>query len=593
MLSDNRTENFNSIYDLFEIQASCAPENVAVISNESVTYQELKRRIRIIEVKILSVLDIENVKIAAIIMQPSTDFVATMLALLKLGITYIPIDINYPLSYQEKIISDVNASITLTNTDSIQVPNRININRKCDATAIKREKLKKRMNDIAYIINTSGTSGENKSVLIKTGGLINLFNASKEIFHIDSEDVIPLFHSVSFDFSIWEILWTLSNGACLKIVPDIIRRNPSAYANYIHKENITILNITPTYFYQLSRYLIKYNAEEIKLKFVLFGGEKLSSENLKIWFENKLSIKIELYNMYGITEGTIHSTYKKVSSDFAYLSQSNIGVPLPGVSLAIIDDDANAVNLNSIGELCISGESVTAGYLNDDKFNQSYFLYKNLDETGEKIWFRTGDLVSKNDSLEYIYYGRKNGYLKINGFRINLEKIEKTILEDTNINSAVVVTEEVSEVNKKLIVAYVQTEFFDNDDEHKVIKTLKNKLPEHMVPNKIFFVETFPLNVNGKLDLERIKKEARSNYLRSGSETEDVRRHIKRIWKDILIGRKIFFDQNFFDAGGTSLSLLTLLAKITSSFDVNIQLIDLIKNPTIIKQVKLICELKR
>ncbi len=585
-------ESFISIYDIFENQVKYAPENIAIISDNQVTYQQLQTIIQNIELKILSTLNIEHIDVAAIVMQPSIDFVATMFALLKLGITYIPIDSSYPVSYQRKVISDTNASVVFINCDDENFHNSININKKDRPVVLGKENFRKKYNDIAYIINTSGTTGGNKSVMIRTDGLVNLFRSCKGIFHITARDIVPLFHSIAFDFSIWEIFIALLNGACLKIVPNKIRRDPSAYAEYIHREKVTILNITPTYFYQLEKYIIKNKAKDVKLKLILFGGERLSPENLKCWFQNKLSKKIDSYNMYGITEGTIHSTYKKIDQEFINSSESNIGYPLPGVLLAIVDDKDNAIINNSIGELCISGESVTAGYLNEDKFQTTYMIYKDLDGTGERFWFKTGDLVSRNKFFEFIYHGRKGGYLKINGVRVNLENIEKYILEDSNISNAVVMIEKPNNSDRDFIVAYIQSEILSGDNECSVLENLKNKLPMHMVPNQLFFVKNFPKNINGKLDTKEIRRLAKKNFRTKKYDREDIEQGIRRIWADILNNGQLQSNQNFFDVGGTSLNLLTLFAKVSTYFNVDIQLIDLIKNSTIMKQAKFIYELE-
>ena len=368
-----------------------------------------------------------------------------------------------------------------------------------------------------------------------------------------------------------------------------------AYIDFVIAHKVTILNLTPHFFYKLILFLKKQTKKQLqllRLRLIILGGDAFHAYRAKVWFDLDISKKASLYNMYGITEGTIHSTCKQVFSKDVDLHESNIGKALLDVDIAVVDDQGEMIRGDAMGELCLSGDAAVISYLNDKVLNDSpsIFFFSKEVGSGLKRWFKTGDLVRRNSDGELIYYGRKAGFSKIRGFRIDLKQIENFLLAFPGVDDAVVlILGDISDEEKEF-VAFIQTK---NKllDVKKLRQTAAEKLPDFMVPAKFLLVEEIPLTANLKVDKAALGVVAKSQRYDEASSVmnrnrDTLEKTVMDIWKQVLNKKELDVSENFFDAGGDSLSLLRLHYALEAKLNKKIELMDLINYASIEAFVK-------
>ncbi|MCB9096286.1 MAG: AMP-binding protein [Arcobacter sp.] len=362
---------------------------------------------------------------------------------------------------------------------------------------------------MAYIIYTSGTTGLPKGVIQPHKNVVSLFRAADKIYHFDQNDRWLLFHSFVFDFSVWEIWGALFYGAELVIPTYEQTKDMHKIFDLCYNKKITVLNQTPSAFYSFLDIAIKKNIKLINLKYIIFGGEALVPFQLKDWVKHYSISSPKLVNMYGITEITVHATFKFLEEkDLKYTS--NIGKKLDDLKFYIVDENLLPVPIGAIGELHIGGSRLASGYLNKKELSEHKFI-KNpfIDQNEKKIsytkLYKTGDLVRLTSSGDLEFIGRNDNQVKIRGYRIELEEIQFALNTINGVKQSVVVVKENDKkglFNKKhLICYYVSDQKLDHE---LIIKQLKIKLPEYMLPNFIIHMDKFPLTVNGKLDMSAL-----------------------------------------------------------------------------------------
>ncbi|MCP4181401.1 MAG: amino acid adenylation domain-containing protein, partial [bacterium] len=303
--------------------------------------------------------------------------------------------------------------------------------------------------NLAYVIYTSGSMGQPKGTLIGQKNVVRLFFNDKFQFNFSEKDVWTLFHSYCFDFSVWEMYGALLFGGKLVIVSKESTRDTEQFCQLLENHNVTVLNQTPSAFYNLSNE-VKRKQTALSIRYVIFGGEALIPSRLRFWYDNYTDCK--LINMYGITETTVHVTYKEINEVEINNNICNIGKPIPTLSTYILDKNKNLLPIGVPGELCITGAGVGKGYLNNDilsveKFQDNPFVQ------GEKIYM-SGDSAYVNKLGELIYCGRIDNQVKIRGFRIELGEIESALNKIEAIKDCVLVAKEDLTGNKRL-VAYI------------------------------------------------------------------------------------------------------------------------------------------
>ncbi|WP_150267101.1 non-ribosomal peptide synthetase [Paenibacillus tepidiphilus] len=428
---------------------------------------------------------------------------------------------------------------------------------------------------IAYVIFTSGTTGFPKGTMVEHGNVTSLMQNGQTLFGFNEDDVWTMFHSPCFDFSVWEMYGALLFGGKLIVVPDHKAKETKKFLKLLKDENVTVLNQTPSAFYQLMELDSRVEDKELRLRYVIFGGEALKPAMLKTW---KLKYPgTALINMYGITETTVHVTYKKLTDEDMDAEISNIGKPIPTLSAYIMDHDMKLVPDGLKGELCIGGLGVARGYLANPELTALKFV--NNPYRAEERLYRSGDYARRLPNGDLQYLGRMDQQVKIRGYRIETGHIENALLDHEDIHEAVV-TVDGEEGNEKWISAYYV-------GSKKLLTTeikqfMLSKVPEYMIPSYFVELEAIPLNSNGKLDRKALPKpwgnpDDSQKYIAPRNEIE---RKMEEIWKAILGMDRVSVNQDFFEIGGHSLRAIKLEIELEKN-NMSVEYADIYKYRTI------------
>ena len=340
---------------------------------------------------------------------------------------------------------------------------------------------------LAYVIYTSGSTGTPKGVMVEHGNVVRLFGATNEWFKFNENDVWTLFHSYAFDFSVWEIWGALAYGGCLVVVPRNVARSPQEFYKLLCRCKVTVLNQTPSAFRQLIA--AQAESKELhRLRYVIFGGEALEVATLKPWYEQNRQQLTRLINMYGITETTVHVTYRPLErADVERRGASPIGRPIPDLRTYILDSRRQPVPVGVKGELYVGGAGVARGYLNREELTAERFVRDPFTAESGARMYKTGDLGRwlPDGTMEFL--GRNDDQVKIRGFRIELGEIEARLRENAGVREAVVVAREDGGGGEKRLVAYYTSADRSGESEERVGAAqlraqLSKKLPEYMVP---------------------------------------------------------------------------------------------------------------
>jgi amino acid adenylation domain-containing protein len=439
-----------------------------------------------------------------------------------------------------------------------------------------------RPEDLAYVIYTSGSTGNPKGVMVTQANVARLLTATQAWFHFNEYDVWTLFHSLAFDFSVWEIWGCLLHGGRLVIVPFEVSRSPQEFFELLEREQVTVLNQTPSAFYQLMAVDQKHSSSELALRFVIFGGEALNFKTLQPWFAKHGDHKPRLINMYGITETTVHVTYREVTSvDTADGAQSLIGVPIPDLQLYLLGVDGKPVGSGEVGEIHVGGAGVARGYLNRPELNVERFIPDKFSAVPGARLYKSGDLARLLPSGEVEYVGRGDAQVKIQGFRIELGEIEAAIAEHEQIAETHVVAHTDAAGTKRLVAYYV-TQAGAPLPAHALSEFLTAKLPPWMRPSVYLPISAFSLTPHGKVDYAALPPptlgSARTGNDIRGTELEQA---VAGVWQDVLGADHVGMNDNFFDIGGTSLLLVSVQAKLQKLFDKRIPVADLFAYTTV------------
>ncbi|MFN4149375.1 MAG: amino acid adenylation domain-containing protein, partial [Candidatus Sericytochromatia bacterium] len=514
----------------------------------------------------------------------SFEMIITLLAVLKSGACYIPLDPVLPQERIKFITEDCKPDLIITqNKEYIKTDfEKLLIYKDSDYEKYSIENLNLDINktDNAYIIYTSGSTGTPNGVLINHHNVIRLFETTEEHFDFKQKDIWVLFHSYAFDYSIWEIWSCLRQGSTLLLTNKEMRRNPVEFYKLICQEKVTILNQTPSAFYHFSRSAIKSDLEN-SLRYLVLSGEALDINLLEDWYSKFDENKPKIINSYGITETTVFVTYRELSKkDLKGSSYSPIGIALSDLSMYVLDQNKNIVPRGVIGELYVGGEGLAVCYFNRDELNKKKFIKNPF---GEGNLYKTGDHVKilPNDELEYI--GRIDGQIKIRGHRIEIGEIESSLNKHKEIKESAVKAFDNS-IRGKYLVAYIVTNNHENIEKNELKSYLKTLLPEVMIPNDYVFMESFPLTNNGKID-KRALKEPSEILVKKEIEYTPPRNEVEKILTNIVSElleiKEVSIDTNFFDMGFHSLLIAKAHEKIEEKLKINFNMVELFNYPTI------------
>lgn len=588
---------------LFEEQAEKRPNATALIfENERLSYRALNEKANKLA-KLLIAMGVGPEKVVALAFSRSIELVVGMLAVLKAGGTYLSLDPNYPEDRLAFMVEDAQPICILTTkhiastiktignikhftVDELEA--REDINLLLETSPINSERPEPLLpSHSAYIIYTSGSTGKPKGVVVPHHNVVRLFKSTDHLFHFGADDIWTLFHSYAFDFSVWEIWGPLLHGGSLVIVSHNVSRSPKQFLALLADEHVTVLNQTPSAFYQLMQ-ADKEDSEvsnRLSLRYIIFGGEALELSRLEEWYRRHDDMQPKLVNMYGITETTVHVTYIELNEKMVAESRNSlIGCSLSDLDVYLLDSELQIVPPGVVGELYVSGPGLARGYLGRPDLTSERFIANPYGQPGSRM-YRTGDLAKwhANGLLEYV--GRADQQVKIRGFRIEIGEIEAVLAKHPAIEQVGVVVREDYPNNKCLVAYIVYKKGMKGTTEH-LRNYVANVLPGYMVPSFFMSIESLPLTPNGKLDRKALPApEIEMERLDRGPRTpqEEI---MCNLFKEILQLNKVSVSESFFELGGHSLLAVQLMSRIRDVFGTELSIGDLFEAPTIASLVE-------
>jgi amino acid adenylation domain-containing protein len=585
-----QTSAWGTIDRAFERQVDLSPGNVAVqLGTTFLTYRELDNRSNKLA-QILRRYVRGPDSCVAIYCDRSVDMIVAMLATLKAGAAYLPIDPSNPQERVETVLADASPAVILTQNalvGSLQRSAIPVVSLDGERETIDREDAtgqagSARPTDLAYVIYTSGSTGKPKGVMVTHRNVVRLLTATAHWFNFDADDVWTLFHSSAFDFSVWEIWGCLLTGGRLVIVPYGITRSPRDFYELLEKERVTILNQTPAAFYQIIHVEASGPARALALRYVIFGGEALNFVALRPWFERHGDAKPRLVNMYGITETTVHVMYRAVSAQDSQDVRSLIGEPIPDLRIYLLDANLRPVPIGEVGEIYVGGAGVARGYLKRPDLSAERFIPDPFADQADSKMYKSGDLARSTGNGDIEYLGRSDSQVKIRGFRIELGEIEAALAEHAGVRQTVVAARKDGEADQRLVAYFVRrTERPTTETELRAF--LRAKLPEHMVPYAYIGLDAFPLTVNGKIDREALPAPRRdaAPAPATSRESTPAEQTVIDVWRKTLDLERVDLDDNFFDLGGTSIMIVRAHADLEVALQAKIPMTDLFEFPTV------------
>lgn len=572
-----------NIISMFETQVAKHPDRVAVSFNdEKWTYRELDEAVNRQAHWLLSQ-GVTPQQLIGVMLLPSLQIVATLLAVLKAGAAYLPLDPNAPrkrLAYQ---LEDTGVSLLLTDsgleTDDLNVSvahldKMAVVFAACDVVA---PKIRIEPSQLAYCIYTSGSTGQPKGVLLEHRNIVRLMANNRFDFDFSEHDVWTVFHNFNFDFSVWEMYGPLLYGGQAIVVAPEDKTEPARFAKLLSERKVTVLNQTPSAFYNLEPNIL---AGDSHLRYVIFGGEALTPTRLQHF--NRRHPNVKLINMYGITETTVHTTFIDLSQEDLARTTSNIGRPLPGVACYILDEQLRPVPPGVEGEIYVAGDGVARGYLNKPELTAERFIPNPIADIAHSVLYRSGDLGRWLDNGQIEYKGRKDNQVHIRGFRIEIGEVESALNQLEELNDAVVVVRQ-NRLGEPFLAAFVVLTRADISDLATTLKILlKASLPAYMIPSVFVPVDAVPRTPNGKVDGKALPELDNLASVEHVEPSTAVQKQLCEIWQQVLkLEKAPGITANFFEIGGHSLLATQIIGEINAVMGTTLPVKTLFEHNTI------------
>ncbi|MGZ3766442.1 MAG: amino acid adenylation domain-containing protein, partial [Mucilaginibacter sp.] len=563
-----------TVLDVFEEQVKLTPDNIAVgFEDKTLTYKELNSLSNQLGEYLKKTYQIKPDDLIGIKLERSEWMIVAILGILKSGGAYVPMDPAYPEERIAYMVEDSNCK-ALIDDDELD-----EFRKTQDKYSQENQTSELKPHHLIYCIYTSGSTGKPKGVLLEHSNVVRLLINDKPLFDFNQNDVWTMFHSCAFDFSVWEMYGAILFGGKVIVVTKQVAQDSDAFLNLIKRESVTILNQTPSSFYNLIDADSRSSISQLDLRYIIFGGEALQPARLAGWKEKYMDTR--LINMYGITETTVHVTYKEIGIEEINNGASNIGVPIPTLSCYVLNEYLQFVPIGTVGELFVGGAGLARGYLNRPELTAEKFI-QNPHKPEERI-YRSGDLARllPDGNLEYL--GRIDDQVKMRGFRIELGEIASALLKHLKVNDAVVIAKAINGQDRELI-AYTT----GKANASELRDFLSKKLPSYMVPGYYIQLESIPLTSNGKVNKKLLPEPINSgidevDYVAPSTNTEKA---LVRIWSEVLglEAEEISVKGNFFDMGGHSIKAIRLLGQIHKELGVKLVLKELFSGNTIEQQ---------
>ncbi|GAA0134025.1 non-ribosomal peptide synthetase DhbF [Paenibacillus sp. YSY-4.3] len=587
-----------SLSALFEAQAAKFPDAVAAVcEGDKLSYARLNAEANRLA-HVLMAGGVEAGQTVALALPRSLELVVGLLAVLKAGAAYLPLDPDYPADRLEWMVEDAKPVYMITNAQAAgQMPHtlrtpkivlgdpateqRLRDSSEHNPNENERSGIVTPLNP-AYMIYTSGSTGKPKGVVIPHRNVIRLFAATDSWYHFGPEDVWTLFHSYAFDFSVWELWGALLFGGRLVVVPHEISRSPAEFLQLLVEEQVTVLNQTPSAFYAFMQ-ADRENAElgqQLALRYVIFGGEALELGRLKDWYERHPNDAPKLINMYGITETTVHVSYLELDKESAFQGGSSlIGRPIPDLRVYVLDSSLQPVPPGVIGEMYVAGAGLAQGYWGRPALTAERFVADPYGAPGTRM-YRTGDLAKQLTDGSLDYLGRGDQQVKIRGFRIELGEIEAVLVSYPGVEQAAVIAREDQPGDKRL-AAYI----VPGPEADLMLAELRRYaasiLPEYMVPSAIIHLDSLPLTPNGKLDRKALPAPEYTLTPEGRGPRTPQEEVLCDLFAEVLGLPRVSIDDGFFELGGHSLLAVRLMSRIRETMGRELGIGLLFEAPTV------------
>ncbi|MFI7129277.1 amino acid adenylation domain-containing protein [Nonomuraea sp. NPDC050153] len=562
--------------ELFDVAASRAPAATAVTQcgldggTRSLTYGELAEAKNELAAA-LRAAGVGPGKRVAVAVPRSLEQVVALVAIVTAGGAYVPLDLAYPDERLEYILADAAPQVVLVDREhrdrftelSARAGLAARVLTQGDDLPLDSTAPQVGRHDPAYVIYTSGSTGRPKGVVVPHSSVVTLLANTQPDMGFGPRDVWVQFHSYSFDFAVWELWGALAYGGELLVPEYGLTRSPVDFHRLVRERGVTVLNQTPSAFYQFIEADRHAGEPVAALRRIIFGGEALDLGRLRGWVERHGTDSPELVNMYGITETTVHVTHRVLTEeDFAVGGDvSPIGGPIPGLVTYLLDDRLRPVPPGRVGAIYVAGDQVALGYLGRPGLTASRFVANPFAGDGSRM-YHTGDLARRTLDGELEFAGRADDQVQLKGFRIELGEVESAIRQlDGVVDAAVTVAG-----SGDHLVAHVVGRVPDD-----VTGLLSAKLPVHMVPGRVLRVGALPLTVNGKLDREALSEravQALSAQVLGERPAPDgapvpvsdsALAALVGVFADALPGCEVDGDTDFFRAGGDSIVAITVI----------------------------------
>ncbi|QNP66634.1 non-ribosomal peptide synthetase [Streptomyces genisteinicus] len=586
-----------TLVDAFQEQVRRTPDAVAVgCGAHRLTYRQLNARANRLA-RHLRTLGAGPERMVAVALPRSTELVAALLAVLKTGAAYVPVDTAYPERRIAHVLRDADALVLVTTSEAArglpgQAVPRLPLDSEETRAALDAhpgtdlrddERTSPLLPDHpAYTIHTSGSTGTPKGVVVTHRNVLRLFASTRRWFSFGEADVWTLFHSFAFDFSVWELWGPLLHGGRLVVVPYETSRSPRELLRLLADERVTVLNQTPSAFHQLMRADAEHpeTGRRLALRYVVFGGEALDPGRLADWYTRHAADAPRLVNMYGITETTVHVTALPLERGHtAEGRRSPIGSGIADLRVHVLDERLRRAPIGVAGELYVSGPGLARGYLNRPALTAGRFVADPYGPPGGRM-YRTGDIVRWRSAGGLEYLGRADDQIKLRGFRIEPAEVEAALLDCDRVEQAAVVLREDRQGDRRL-VAYATGPEPGPEAEAELRRQAGLRLPGHMVPSACVVLPALPLTENGKLDRKALpapRADAAGPVGRAARDAGEQR--LCDLFAEVLGLPEVGPEQGFFELGGHSLLAVRLIERVRAVLGAEIGIGTLFTAPT-------------
>ncbi|WP_420574978.1 amino acid adenylation domain-containing protein [Kordia sp.] len=562
----NEHDRNETFLDKFAKQVLANPQNQALSFNGAVyTYEELDARSNQLANYLIQEHNIQSGNLVAVHLPRTEALIVSLLAILKTGSGYIPLDMNYPQSRIDYIKKDTAYQLRITTAIFADFESKL-----AQISTDEPKEVVITSSSIAYIIYTSGSTGNPKGVVLEHTNLNAFVNTIDSQLGFEKATRIGAVTNTSFDVSVVEIFGALAHGKQVILFGDEELSNTEKFMEKLVQEKVEVLQITPTRLSIIKEHL--YDEAVGNLQHLIVAGEAFHKDI----YENLARLSyLNITNAYGPTEATVYATYEKLTKE----ADLTIGKPLQNVEIFIVNKNNEILPVGVTGEMCIAGEGVARGYLNLPELTETSFIAHPF-KKGERM-YKTGDIGYWNAENNIVHLGRIDNQVKVNGHRIELGEIESALLAKETIEKAIVMIRKASDGTNEL-VAYIVSSATENSNELRT--HLLQQLPQYMVPSHFIAVDDIPVLISGKADRKALiamhGDDIDSGVTYEAPETE-VEITLVNIWKELLGKEKIGVHDDFFVLGGNSLKAISFINQLNHTFSIEVKLADFFRHANI------------